>query len=66
MLHIFGYPIGQKGYKLYDIETEKFFISRDVKFLETIFPFSNIQTLSNQEPVLPNFSFHITDDMPLK
>ncbi|KAL5841854.1 hypothetical protein ACOSQ3_012457 [Xanthoceras sorbifolium] len=41
-----GYPTGQKGYKLYDMETKKFFVSRDVKFHETIFPFSSISTPS--------------------
>ena len=48
------------------METKNFFLSHDVKFSETIFPFSNIQTPSNQEPILPNFSFHITNDIPLK
>ena len=34
-----GYPVGYKGYKLYNLETRQFFISRDVKFCESIFPF---------------------------
>ncbi|KAJ9554960.1 hypothetical protein OSB04_009574 [Centaurea solstitialis] len=34
-----GYPLGQKGYKLFDLRTKKIFISRDVKFHETIFPY---------------------------
>lgn len=37
-----GYPIGIKGYKLYDIQTKQIFISRDVVFHETIFPFHSI------------------------
>lgn len=28
-----GYPIGYKGYKLFDTATNKFIISRDVQFL---------------------------------
>ncbi|CAH9127483.1 unnamed protein product [Cuscuta epithymum] len=34
-----GYPHGQKGYRLYDLDTEKVFVSRDVVFHEHIFPF---------------------------
>jgi hypothetical protein len=34
-----GYPSGVKGYKLLDLHTSKVFISRDVIFHETIFPF---------------------------
>jgi len=30
----------KKGWRLYDIEINKFFVSRDVKFLETNFPFA--------------------------
>nr|GMD71467.1 Integrase, catalytic core [Ipomoea batatas] len=36
-----GYPGGQKGYKLYDITNQKFLVSRDVVFLEDIFPCRN-------------------------
>jgi hypothetical protein len=41
-----GYPAGVKGYKLYDLISKSFFISRDVQFHETIFPFA----LSRSEP----------------
>lgn len=34
-----GYPPGGKGYKLYDLETQPTFVSRDVQFQESIFPF---------------------------
>lgn len=34
-----GYPIGQKGYKVMSIELRNIIISRDVKFIESIFPF---------------------------
>jgi len=31
-----------KGYKLYEIATEKFFLSRDIMFHEDVFPFHSI------------------------
>nr|GFB18611.1 putative ribonuclease H-like domain-containing protein [Tanacetum cinerariifolium] len=37
-----GYPQGTKGYKIYDIESKKIVVSRDVLFLEENFPFKNI------------------------
>ena len=36
-----GYPHGIKGYRLYDLHTKQFFISRDVVFHEHIFPFQS-------------------------
>ena len=36
-----GYPFGKKGWKLYDLDTKEFFVSRDVKFFEEVFPFIN-------------------------
>jgi len=34
-----GYPFGVKGYKLLNLITKQIFISRDVSFNETVFPF---------------------------
>jgi len=34
-----GYPFGVKGYKVMDLTTHSVFISRDVHFHESIFPF---------------------------
>lgn len=34
-----GYPPFQKGYKLFNLLTNKHFVSRDVQFNEEIFPF---------------------------
>ncbi|KAK3040145.1 hypothetical protein RJ639_027871 [Escallonia herrerae] len=34
-----GYPPGKKGWRVYDLETNQVFFSRDVKFEETVFPF---------------------------
>ena len=34
-----GYPLGKKGWKLFDLDRKEFFVSRDVKFFEETFPF---------------------------
>lgn len=34
-----GYPLGIKGYRLYDTMSKSFLISRDVVFYENVFPF---------------------------
>jgi len=39
-----GYPQGIKGYRLYNFHPRKFYVSRDLVFHESIFPF---QTLPN-------------------
>lgn len=36
-----GYPIGQKGYKLYDLTSYKVVLSRDVHFVEDVFTFKD-------------------------
>lgn len=36
---LMGYSVTQKGYKLYDLAEKRFFVSRDVVFNESIFPF---------------------------
>ena len=41
-----GYPRGMKAYKLCDIQTTEFFISRDVIFQEQVFPFHTVDHLS--------------------
>ncbi|KAG5556472.1 hypothetical protein RHGRI_006920 [Rhododendron griersonianum] len=55
-----GYPIGQKGYKLYDLHTHQFFVSRDVYFHENIFPYTTTSpfppTYNNVLPI-PTFDF---------
>ncbi|CAN1778901.1 Retrovirus-related Pol polyprotein from transposon RE1 [Linum perenne] len=54
-----GFPVGIKGYKLYDIHSHHFVVSRDVTFHETIFPFlyapSNPSTISSPEPAVSFF-----------
>ncbi|RVW27296.1 Retrovirus-related Pol polyprotein from transposon TNT 1-94 [Vitis vinifera] len=50
----FGYPVGQKAYKLYDLDTHQMFTSHDVVFHETIFPYESIPSpSSNSDPVIP-------------
>lgn len=36
-----GYSDTQKGYKLYNIATGSFLVSRDVSFRETVYPFKH-------------------------
>lgn len=53
-----GYPHSQKGCRLHNIEwSNKFFVSRDVKFYENIFPFTNFKTDNQpcqERPLCPN------------
>lgn len=44
-----GYPLGQKGYKVYDLATHKFFTSRDVIFHEHIFPYTSSPTIDQTD-----------------
>ena len=36
-----GYPYGMKGWRVYDLDSKVFFVSRDVKFVEDVFPFGS-------------------------
>ncbi|KAK3021080.1 hypothetical protein RJ639_046101 [Escallonia herrerae] len=38
-----GYPNGKKGWRLYDLETRGFFMSRDVDFYEAEFPYAILE-----------------------
>lgn len=52
-----GYPSGYKGYKLFNLETKQFFISRDVTFIKDIFPFHSVRQVIDEnvfsDPVIP-------------
>ncbi|XP_075112368.1 uncharacterized protein LOC142182211 [Nicotiana tabacum] len=48
-----GYSETQKGYKLYDLENHQIFVSRDVQFKESLFPFKT----KAQEELGDNFLF---------
>jgi len=37
-----GYLLGQKGWKVFDLETQEFFVSKDVVFHENSFPYQTI------------------------
>ncbi|KAJ4754029.1 Retroelement pol polyprotein-like [Rhynchospora pubera] len=37
-----GYPYGKKGWKVYDLNTRKILVSRDVVFDEMVFPFAEL------------------------
>ena len=45
-----GYPYGKKGWKLFDLETKEIFVSRDVEFIETKYPFSIYVTTKEDIP----------------
>lgn len=52
-----GYPQTQRGYKLLDLRTNKLFVSRNVKFYETIYPykiFHNTTQTNTQTSYDPN------------
>lgn len=64
-----GYLETQKRYKLYNISTGIFFVSRDVSFRETIFPFRHPKStflqshFPNSTPTFPSpASIHSCDD----
>lgn len=38
-----GYPFGKKGWKVFDIDRNQFFVSRDVVFREDLFPYADPQ-----------------------
>ncbi|RVW82850.1 hypothetical protein CK203_051204 [Vitis vinifera] len=55
-----GYPFGKKGWRLYDLESGKYFVSRDVIFVEAEFLyFNNVVDSSLTENRVVDFS---TDD----
>ncbi|GAU34891.1 hypothetical protein TSUD_144220 [Trifolium subterraneum] len=44
-----GYPHGKKGWKLFDLDTNTYFVSRDVDFFEDEFPFRHATVTSGSE-----------------
>uniref|UniRef100_A0A2N9GYX7 Uncharacterized protein n=1 Tax=Fagus sylvatica TaxID=28930 RepID=A0A2N9GYX7_FAGSY len=50
-----GYPHGVKGYKVMDLNSHHIFISRDVVFHESIFPFYNSEFASSFTSFFDNF-----------
>lgn len=60
-----GYPYGKKGWRVFDIETRRIFVSRDVHFYEDIFPFASVT--DSEQQTLPTFldSGGVSDATPL-
>ena len=44
-----GYVEGVKGYKLWNVREDKFFVSRNITFIENVFPFKEKGSHSNHE-----------------
>lgn len=53
-----GYPLGKKGYELFNLSTRQVFVSRDVIFHEHLFPF-DASTLSSLGPSPRISSSHV-------
>lgn len=53
-----GYPFAKKEYRVIDLQTRHLFISRDVVFNKSIFPFKDIHTPSIDQlyPTLQNYT----------
>lgn len=51
-----GYPPGKKGYKIYDLEQRKMMMTRDVKFIEDIFPFSKTESKNIEEEIFEDLN----------
>lgn len=56
-----GYSSSQKGYKLYDLENRLFFVSRDVVFMESVFPFKG--SIANQQSNLTSHGLFCYDEL---
>ena len=58
-----GYPQGKNGWKLNDLETGGYFVSRDVKFYETNFPFAHNTPSTLSSPMnIVALNFDYIDD----
>lgn len=56
-----GYIVGEKSYKLYDLERHTIYSSRDVKFFQDYFPFSLSSKKINDDEVTPEPIFKDLD-----
>lgn len=59
-----GYSSTQKGYKLLNLETKTFFVSRDVTFKEDSFPFKIVGRVDS--PLFTDGSVELLDNDPLQ
>ncbi|KAK4407720.1 Retrovirus-related Pol polyprotein from transposon TNT 1-94 [Sesamum angolense] len=53
-----GYPNGQKGYRVYDVESQKIYTSRDVIFVEEKYPFKQKDDESQKAFLATITSYH--------
>lgn len=57
-----GYPYGKKGWKLYDLESKEYIVSRHVKFYEHEFPFVvQLDTTHSTPPIVSDIEY-VADD----
>ncbi|GAA0176499.1 hypothetical protein LIER_29479 [Lithospermum erythrorhizon] len=56
-----GYPYGKKGWRLYDLSSHEFFISRDVVFYENEFPYFSSATIVVPSIVTPAVSENVSE-----
>lgn len=58
-----GYPHGQKGYRVLDTETNKITVTRDVMFVEDVFPFSsNTQKVESNDKDKFDVGFNLNEE----
>lgn len=50
----FGYAYHVKGFRVYDLESQKVFASKDVNFVEYMFHFSSIVTINSNSFIFPH------------
>ena len=59
-----GYPSGYKGYKLMDIQSHEVFISRNVVFYETLFPFLQPSQAAEYDEFFPHVPYTAGTTVP--
>ncbi|KAL9237818.1 hypothetical protein vseg_012322 [Gypsophila vaccaria] len=58
-----GYPFGKKGWTLFDLETGTYFHSRDVSFIEDVFPYSKVTEVgSNALNDVPHDTIFVAEE----
>ena len=58
-----GYPQGQKGWKVYNLQTHTFHISRDIFFYEDTYPFLQASNPSSTN-IVHNSAEYYSDEEP--
>ena len=46
-----GYPFGKKRYRIYDLHFPYIYVSRDVMFHESVFPYRDLHPSSSIQPL---------------